>query len=286
VSRATRVTDVCTHHGEGPFWDDVAGRLLLVDMLAGAIVEVGRDGATRRHELGGVAAVIRRRERGGFVLATEHGFQMLSDELEPVGDEIVVLDDPEIRLNEGGVDPQGRLLVGSMAYDVGTGRGAVFRLDPDHSVTPVLDGVTISNGLQWSADGGTAFYVDTPTDRVWRFRYDQEAGTLHDREPVIDLSDVEGHPDGMAIDEEGGLWVAMWGGWAVRRFDADGRPSEVVELPVRDVTCPTFGGPDGTTLYISTSRDGWGDAHAEPDAGAVFAAETGLRAGPQHRFAG
>jgi sugar lactone lactonase YvrE len=286
VSRAIRVTDVCTFHGEGPFWDEDAQRLLLVDMLAGAVVELGPDLRPVRHELGGIAAVIRRRAAGGFVLAVERGFRFLDDDLRPTGEGVDVFEDPSIRMNEGGVDPQGRLLVGTMAYDTATGRGTVYRLDADRSVRPVLTGVTISNGLQWSADGGTAFYVDTPTDHVWRFRYDQADGTFSDREPFVDLSDVDGHPDGMAIDTDGGLWVAMYGGWAVRRFDADGTPSDVVELPTRDVTCPTFGGPDRSTLYISTSRDGWGDEHAEPEAGAVFAFETGATGAPQHRFAG
>ena len=90
----------------------------------------------------------------------------------------------------------------------------------------------------------------------------------------------------MTIDETGGLWVAMYGGWAVRRFDPDGTPSEVVELPTRDVTCAAFGGPDRTTLYITTSRDGWGDEHAEPEAGSVFALETDVRGAAQHVYAG
>lgn len=286
MTRATQVTEVCTFHGEGAFWDEAAQRVLLVDMLAGAVVELGADLRPERHEYGGIAAVIRRRARGGFVLAVERGFRFLDDDLRPTGEEIAVFDDPTIRMNEGGVDPQGRLHVGTMAYDTAEGRGTVYRLDADRTVTPSLPGVTISNGLQWSADGGTAFYVDTPTDHVWRFRYDQEDGTFHDREPFADLSGVDGHPDGMTIDEDGGLWVAMYGGWAVRRFDADGTPSEVVELPTRDVTCPAFGGPDRSTLYITTSREGWGDEHAEPEAGAVFALETSARGATQHRYAG
>jgi sugar lactone lactonase YvrE len=286
VSRATRVTERCTFHGEGVFWDGPRQRLLLVDMLAGAVVELGPDLVPLRHEYGGIAAVIRRRTAGGYVLAVERGFRFLDDDLEPTGEEVEVFDDPTIRMNEGGCDPQGRLLVGTMAYDAATGRGTVYRLDADRSVAPVLPDVTISNGLQWSADGSTAFYVDTPTDRVWRFRYDAADGTFHDREAFIDLSDVDGHPDGMTIDEEGGLWVAMYGGWAVRRFDAEGTPVDVVGLPTRDVTCATFGGADRSTLFITTSRDGWGDAHAEPEAGSVFALETDARGAAQHTYAG
>jgi sugar lactone lactonase YvrE len=286
VSNATQVTDRCTFHGEGVFWDEPRQRVLLVDMLAGAVVELGPDLVPVRHDYGGVAAVVRRREAGGYVLAVERGFRFLDADLEPTGEEVEVFSDPTIRMNEGGCDPQGRFLVGTMAYDAATGRGTVYRLDADRSVAPVLPDVTISNGLQWSADGGTAFYVDTPTDHVWRFRYDQEDGSFHDREPFIDLSEAAGHPDGMTIDENGGLWVAMFGGWAVRRFDPDGKAVDVVELPTRDVTCPTFGGTDRSTLFITTSRDGWGDADAEPEAGAVFAFETDTRGAAQHAYAG
>jgi sugar lactone lactonase YvrE len=287
VSVAEQYTERCTFHGEGVFWDEPRQRLLLVDMLAGAVLEVGDDREPVRHDVGSsVAAVVRRRAAGGYVVAVERGFRFLDDDLEPVGEEIRVFDDPSVRMNEGGCDPQGRLHVGSMAYDAADGRGTVYRLDGDGAVTPVLTGVTISNGLQWSADGGTAFYVDTPTDHVWRYRFDQEAGTFHDREPFIDLSDAPGHPDGMTIDVDGGLWVAMYGGWAVRRFDAAGAAVDVVELPTRDVTCPTFGGPDRSTLLISTSREGWGDEQAEPEAGAVFAFQTDVVGAPQHPYAG
>jgi sugar lactone lactonase YvrE len=286
VSRATQVTEVCTFHGEGVFWDEATQRLLLVDMLAGAVVELGADLVPVRHEYGGVAALIRRRRTGGFVVAVERGFRLLGEDLEPLGDVITAFDDPAIRMNEGGADPQGRLYVGTMAYDAAQGAGTIYRLDPDRSVTAVLDDVTISNGLQWSADGGTAFYVDTPTDHVWAFDFDAETGSFRDRRPFIDLSGVDGHPDGMAIDEDGGLWVAMYGGYAVRRFDASGAPVEVVELPTRDVTCPTFGGADRSTLYISTSRDGWGDDRAEPSAGAVFAVGTDAVGARPHAYAG
>lgn len=286
MGRATQVTARCTFHGEGVFWDEPAGRLLLVDMLAGAVVELGADFTPARHEYGGIAALIRRRRSGGYVLAVERGFRVLDAGLEPVGEPTTVFDDPAIRMNEGGCDAHGRLYVGTMAYAVTPGAGTLWRIDADRTAQPALTGVTISNGLQWSADGGTAFYIDTPTDHVWRFAVDAETGTFHDRRPLIDLSGVDGHPDGMTIDEEGGLWVAMFGGSAVRRFDADGVLTEVVELPTRDVTCAAFGGPDRTTLYISTSRDGWGDDAAEPEAGAVFAFETGVRGAPQHAYAG
>ena len=285
MSRATQFTEPCTTHGEGVFWDEAAGRLLLVDMLAGAIVEVAADGTTRRHELGGVAAAIRARSVGGYVLAVERGFQLLDADLTPTGDVVAAFSDPAIRMNDGGCDPQGRFYCGTMAYDVTPGAGTLYRLDADRSVHPVLTGVTISNGLQWHADGRSVYYNDTPTGRVDRYPFDPETGTFGERSTVAVVAEGEGQPDGMTIDEEGGIWVALWGGGAVRRYDRDGRLTEVVELPVSQVTCCTFGGEGRRTLYISTSREGL-PADAQPAAGAVFAFDAGVAGAPQYAYAG
>ncbi len=285
MARATQVTDRCTYHGEGPYWDREAGRLLIVDMLAGAIVDVGGEKPVR-HEYGGVAAVIRRRTAGGFVLAVEHGYRFLNDDLVPVGEVRTVFDDAGVRMNEGGCDPQGRLYLGTMAYGATEGAGTLYRIDADRSVHEVLHGVTISNGLQWRDDGLVAFYNDTTTHRISRFAFDASAGTLLDRTTLVEIPEEAGNPDGLAIDVEGGLWCALFGGSAVHRYDQDGRLTEVVEVPVRDVTSCTFGGPDLSTLFITTSRDGWGEEHAEPEAGAVFAVETSVRGAAQPSFAG
>jgi sugar lactone lactonase YvrE len=286
VTRATQVTERCTYHGEGPYWDREAGRLLLVDMLAGAIVELDAEQRPVRHEYGGVAAVIRRRSTGGLVLADEHGYRFLTDDLSAAGDAVTVFDDPAIRMNEGGCDPQGRLYLGTMAYGATEGAGTMYRIDPDSSVHEVLHGVTISNGLQWRADGQVAFYNDTTTHRISQYAFDAVAGTFGERTTVVDIPERSGNPDGLAIDTEGGLWCALYGGSAVHRYDQDGRLTEVVELPVRDVTSCTFGGPDLSTLFITTSRDGWGEEHAEPQAGAVFAVETSVHGAVQYDFAG
>jgi sugar lactone lactonase YvrE len=171
-----------------------------------------------------------------------------------------------------------------MAYAATPGAGTLYRLDPDLSVHPVLTGVTISNGIQWAADRKHVYYNDTPTGRVDRYDFDASSGSLADRRTLATIEPDHGQPDGMALDDEGGLWVALWRGGAVHRYGADGTLTERIELPVRQVTACTFGGPAGTTLYITTSRIGLGDT-AEPGAGAVFAAETGVRGATQHAFA-
>jgi len=285
TARAERFTDTCTFHGEGPFWDAAVGRLLLVDMLAGAVVEVGEDATTGRHEFGGIAAVVRARRDGGYLLATEHGVLLLRPDLTEERALATVLDDPGIRLNEGGCDPQGRFYIGSMAYDQTPGAASLYRVDPDGSVGVVLPSVTISNGLQWNAAGDTVFYNDTTAGRVQAFDFDAAAGTFGNGRTFAEV-EGPGGVDGMAIDVEDGVWIALFGGGAVQRYDREGRLTEVVEVPgATQVTACTFGGPDRTTLYISTSRENLGPDD-QPEAGAVFRYEAGIAGAVPHAFAG
>lgn len=285
MTTASQLTRPCADHGEGPFWDSVNQRLLLVDMLRGALVAVRASGETARHEFGGVTATVRGRRGGGFVLATERGFRLLSPALAPEGPEIPVFDDPLLRMNDGGCDPGGRFYCGTMAYAETPGAGALYRLDPDLSVHVALTGVTISNGLQWHPGGRQVYYNDTPTGCVDLYDFDPGTGEFGDRRSFVKVEPGAGLPDGMALDSDGGVWIALWGGGAVHRYDPTGRLSDRIELPVRQVSACTFGGPDGTTLYITTSRLGLGD-DAEPEAGAVFAALTDVQGAVQHEFAG
>jgi sugar lactone lactonase YvrE len=281
VTTAEQVTEVVTHHGEGPFWDKTAGRLLLVDMLAGAVVAVGA--AVTRYEVGGVAAAIRARAGGGYVLATERGFQLFKADFTPDGPPIPAFADPAIRMNDGGCDPQGRFYCGTMAYAATPGAGTLYRLDPDLTVHEVLTGVTISNGVQWPLSGDQVYYNDTPTGRVDRYAFDPVRGAFGDRETLASIDPAQGQPDGMALDAEGGVWVALWRGGAIHRYASDGTLTERITVPARQTTACTFG--DGTNLYITTSRDGLGDA-AESGAGAVFAVDAGVAGARPYAFAG
>lgn len=283
--RAERFTAVCTDHGEGPFWDPRRGVLVLVDMLRGALVEVDADGATTRHELGGVTAALRARAAGGYVLADERGFRLLDDTFAPLGPSTPAFTDERLRMNDGGCDPQGRFYCGSLAYDEAPGAGTLWRFDPDHSIHPVLGHLTIANGLQWTADGRTVLHIDTPTRRIDRYDFDPVSGAFTGRRPFAELEDGVGYPDGMAIDEDDGVWVALWGGAAVRHYTADGVLADEIAVGAKDVTACTFGGPQGSTLFITTSRRDRGDLDG-PEAGAVFAVETGVRGAAQHAFAG
>ncbi|MCP2164206.1 SMP-30/gluconolactonase/LRE family protein [Goodfellowiella coeruleoviolacea] len=283
--RAQPVTAVCTDHGEGPVWNPETGQLLWVDMLAGDVVSMAPPtGHVSRTHVGAVAAVLRPTSSGGLVLAVERGFAFLP----PGQQEPVTLpelwQDTGVRMNDGGCDPQGRFYAGSMAYDEGPGRGRLWRLDHDGTATAVLDGVTISNGLVWSHDGHSAYYVDTPTQRVDVFDFDAASGTLHNRRPLVSIPEQAGSPDGMTLDEAGRLWVALWGGSAVHCYDQQGQLLEVVDVPARQVTACAFGGPDLADLYITTSRTGLTDP--EPLAGAVFSVRPGTRGVPVLPFTG
>lgn len=281
---AEQLTSAVAYHGEGPVWDPVARVLRWVDMLAGDVLTLGPDGVVERLHVGNVAAAVRPRAEGGLVVAVERGFVLVDGEGR-VGAERTAFEDPEVRMNDGGCDPAGRFYCGTMAYDMSPGRGSLFRFDPAGTVTRVLDGLTISNGIAWSADGRRVHYIDSGTGRVDLFDYDVGSAELANRRPLATVDEQEGTPDGLALDSEGGTWVALFDGSAVHRYGTDGALDAVVRLPVSKVTACAFGGHSFNELFITTSRqDLPGDA--EPAAGAVFRVEVGVRGLPTPLFAG
>jgi len=252
-------------------------------MLAGDILYLAADGAIDRRHVGSVAAVLRPRRRGGAVIGVERGFALeeADGSIRHLGG---LWSDDNVRMNEGGCDPDGRFYCGSMAYDQRLGAGALYRLDPDGSVRVVLENVTISNGLEWSPDGSRAYYNDTPTQRIDVFDYDNESG-LTGRRPFAEVPAESGGPDGLTVDEEGGVWVALYGGGAVRRYTPEGMLDEVIEVPVKQVTACTFGGSDLDQLFITTSREDLKPGE-DPLAGSLFRAAVGVAGLPVREFAG
>ena len=274
--------------GEGPVWDDERGRLLWIDILDGLVHTFDpSDGSDTSVGVGRPVGAISLRTDGGLVLAMADGFGLSGpggadvELVAPVGAE-----DPSIRFNDGKCDPAGRFWAGTMAYDETPGVAALYRFDPDRRVQEMVTGVSISNGLAWSADGRTMFFSDTPTRRVDAFTFDAETGAIADRRPFLDLGDVPGFPDGMAIDAEDCLWVAFWGGSAVRRYRPDGTPDLVVDLPATNVTSCAFGGADRRDLFITSARDGLAPEQlsTEPHAGAVFQCRTDVPGASVSRF--
>jgi sugar lactone lactonase YvrE len=281
--RAEQLTDPVANHGEGPVWSERWGGLCWVDMLAGDILSLRPGGEIGRRHVATVVAAIRPRRAGGAVLGVERGFALEGAD-GTLEDLPAVWTDARVRMNEGGCDPDGRFYCGSMAYDRRTGAGALYRLDPDRSVRVVLEHVTISNGLEWSPDGTRAYYNDTHTGRVAVFDYDARAG-LTGRRPFAEIPAHAGRPDGLTVDAQGGVWVALAGGGAVRRYTATGVLDGVVEVPARKVTACTFGGPRLDELFITTSREGLVPG-ADPLAGSLFRVVVGVAGLPVREFAG
>jgi sugar lactone lactonase YvrE len=281
--RAEQFTDPLTFHGEGPMWWPQHQRLFWVDMLGGDVLHCRSDATdiTRRH-VGKIAAFLRPRTNGGWVVATEREIllaESVDGEFMSTGEQWT---DPGVRMNEGSGDPHGNLWFGSMAYDQAPGAAALYRMTPDGAASLVFDHVTISNGLDWHPDGVRAFYNDTPTRRIDTFDFDGTQVT--DRRPFAEIQG-DGNPDGLCVDSQGGVWTAVWGGSAVQRYGADGRLDEVVELPVPHVSACTFGGADLDELFITTSQQ-----DVPPDqlgvSGAVFRAKVGVKGQPVRAFAG
>lgn len=263
-----QLTDAVCEHGEGPAWSPRWAGPRFVDMLKGDLIELADDGTVRRrHVDDSVAALVRARRGGGWLVATRHGVSFadvdaLDAPLRP-GPRLWV--DDAVRGNEGGCDPSGTLYMGSMDWNAEPGRGSLVQLDRSGRTREILAGLTISNGLGWTADGGKAYYADTGTGTIDVFAWTPEAGLTSRRPWAV----VEGGgADGLAVDVEDGVWVAAFGQGAIHHYDATGRLVDRVALPVSQPTAVAFVGPNLDRLIVTTSRYAL-DA-PELAAGAVF----------------
>lgn len=275
-------------HGEGPVWVD--GLLYWVD-ITGELVHrfdpvTGEDTATA---VGQAVGALVPRSRGGVVLAVRDGFAELADpDDEPRMLVPVEANRPGNRMNDGKCDSQGRFWASTMAFDASAESGSLYCLTPNLEVRKVLDRLTIGNGLAWSADDRTFYFIDSMTHGVDAYGFDAASGELGQRRRVVDIPSSDGIPDGMTIDAEGYLWVALFNGWAVRRYSPTGKLDREIRLPVSNVTCPTFGGDDLGDLYITTTPEGLSDDERidQPLAGAVFRVRPGVLGVPANAFAG
>ena len=258
-----------------------------VDMHAGDILELAGTDDVRRTHVGTVAAAFRPRRGGGIVLADERGFVLLDADMQVERRLPDLWDDPGVRMNEGGADPAGNFWCGSMAYDERRAPGRCTGSRPTCRSRRCSTASRSPTGSAFSPDGTRAYYVDTPTRKVDVF--DHRDGTLTGRRTAFRIADGPGFPDGLTVDAEGCVWVALFGGAAVHRYTPDGELLAVVPLPVAQVTACTFGGPELDRLYITTSREGL-DADAlaaQPLAGALFCVDVpGVRGLPVLEFAG
>ena len=275
---------------EGPCWDARTGTFVWVDILAGRVHVVDPvTGRRDEHRLGTPVGAVAARRSGGWVAAVERGFLLLDEDWMPVGEVLPAPGQPDgTRFNDGGCDPAGRFWAGTLAYDGRAGVAALYVLRPDGVVTEALSGVTNSNGLAWSPDGCTLYYVDTGRGTVDRLDVDPASGVVAGRRTLVAVPEAEGLPDGLTLDSEGYLWLALWGGCCVRRYSPAGELDRVVRLPVELVTSMAFGGVHLDELFITTACDGLTPEQRakQPMAGSIFRHRPGVIGLPAAAFAG
>jgi sugar lactone lactonase YvrE len=273
---------------EGPRWDEQRQELIWVDILGRKLHRAtlsadGRPTEVRTIEIDRHLGAAAPATGGGYVLAAGQGFLFL-DEAGVVHE----LAQPEaghthLRMNDGACDAEGRFWAGTIAYDESPEAGSLYRLELDGSATTVLVGLTISNGIGWSPDARTMYLNDSGTGCVEAFSFDAVSGAIGERRTLVQIDQPGAVPDGLTVDEEGGIWVALWGGSAVNRYAPDGSLRASVRLPVERPTSCAFGGPDNATLFVTSARDGLDLAQIErqPDAGRVLAVDgLGVRGAP------
>ncbi|MFG3003750.1 SMP-30/gluconolactonase/LRE family protein [Streptomyces calvus] len=269
--------------GEGPTWDPATGRLLWIDILGSRVHTY--DPATGRRTLRRTdqhVGAVKPRAGGGLVLNLRDGIGLLDADdtfrwlhRDPV---------PGRRANDAAVAPDGSLWAGTMRYDEAPGGGTLARVTGDGTVHALLDDVAVSNGIGWSPDGRLMYYIDSPTRRVDVFDVGEADGRITGRRCLVTIEEGAGFPDGLTVDADGCVWVALWDGGAVRRYTPAGDLDREIPLPVPRVTACAFGGPDLTDLYLTTARVGLTAPH--PLAGSLLVVPGAGQGVAQPAFAG
>lgn len=274
IAKLETVVDHKCLLGEGPLWDHAMQRILWVDIAKGDIhyftPETNLFKTCHIGEMVGAVAL----SEAGLVAATESGFAFVDIEKESTE----AITDPEIhiannRFNDGKCDPAGRFWAGTMSLTEDHGAGNLYVLHHDLSVEKKIENVSVSNGLAWSLDERTLYYIDSPTRQVVSYNYDKETSAITERKIIITMDQSEGFPDGMTIDTEGMLWISHWGGWKVARWNPfTGEKLLQIDVPVSQVSSCTFGGKNFKDLYITSARIGLSEDQLqnEPLAGSLF----------------
>lgn len=277
--------------GEGPCWDEATSTPIFVDVTPGIIYRLNPDtGYLASRSIGQEVGAAIPRMAGGLVVAARDGIGFLDDDSRA---QLVIVapieaDNRGNRMNDAKCDPAGRLWAGTMAFDFTRGAASLYRIEADGRHEQVLSHLTISNGLGWSPAGTTMYFIDSGDNAVDAFTYDPDTGAIRDRRRLVEFGGGEGMPDGLTVDADGHLWVAMFGAGSVRRFSPLGVPSGGVRLPVSQVTSVAFGGEALDTLFVTSAAhmltpDG---LRREPLAGATFCCRPGPTGLPAVQFAG
>jgi sugar lactone lactonase YvrE len=282
MPEATVVWDAQALLGEGPIWDERERVLHWVDVDGSTLhtLEPATGEKTSR-KLAGRCSSVALCESGGLLIAHDRSVSRLEgDVLVPFAPEI----SPKGRTNDGAVDPRGHYLVGTVAPDGEPRTGVLYRVDPDATYTELLHGIGISNGIDWSLDGQTMYYVDSHAHSLDAFDYDLDTATLANRRTIAPIEEELGDPDGLTVDAEGTIWLAVWGGSRVRRYSPAGELLEELQVPAKQASSCIFGGDDLATLYVTSARTGLEDAG--PHDGGLFSfGDLGVKGRPAFRFA-
>lgn len=261
--------------GEGPLWDHRQGRLLWIDILRGVVHSWRPTGELSEvlHVdalLGSIALC----GKSDLLLATSRGLMIWrsdSGQSELLANPI---ENKPVRFNDGRVDSYGRFWVGTMALDANRydePLGALYRVDRSGESTPMEQGLTIANGIDWSPDDRTMYLTDTMRRAIYAYDFNSAAGTIHNRRTIAETPAHGGYPDGLTVDAAGDLWSAGFGGGGIFQYDSSGNLLRKIHTPVSCPTALTFGGPGHTKAFITTSRHALADGHRERSAGALFA---------------
>lgn len=271
--------------GEGPLWHPSEGKLYWVDIVAGLIHRVTPgQSEVETFPVGQPVGALGLREKGGFILALKRGLHFW----DPTTQQLEFLIDPEAdkpqsRFNDAAVDRRGRFWAGTMDQD---NRSVLYRYDPDGSLHVMQTDILLSNGIGWSPDNRTMYYSVSMMGAVFAYDFDLDSGSLANRRVFADYTGQI--PDGLTVDSAGFVWVAVWGGWRVDRYDPDGKLVAQVKMPVAQPTCPAFGGENLDELYITSAWQGLSaqQRQEQPLAGDVFRIRPGVRGIPEPQFTG
>jgi sugar lactone lactonase YvrE len=274
---------------EGPLWDSRQNVLYWVDIIGGKIHSYDPDANSFSSIRAGrfVSCILARRS-GGFLIARKHSIYSLrlDDGIEKMAS--LDYEPANNRFNDGKCDAAGRLWLGSMDIQEKRPTGCLYMIDENLNVHRKAEGLTVSNGIAWSPDNKRMYHVDSPTRRVFIYRYDLGTGEISDRETLIEIPSGEGFPDGITTDTEGNIYVAQWGGYCVSVWNPGGRLMRKIRIPVRNVSSCAFGGADMHDLFVTTAAYGLTGKQLKKEelSGAIFRERNNVGGAETNAFKG
>jgi sugar lactone lactonase YvrE len=271
--KISRVNAPSCSGGENPLWDADAGQLYYIDNAGCKVHRFDpASGATRSWDLPTVITTLALRASGGAVVTLRSGIHFWDPETNALATIAPLADPPPHVYNDGKVDRRGRFVIGACTPNFANpdNSGGLFRLDPDHSLTRIDGDIHYSNSPCWSPDDRTFYFADSWRRTLYAYDYDIETGAVANRRPFADTSDLGGMPDGAAVDRDGLVWIAIYGGGKIAAYRPDGGLERVIDMPVRLVSSVAFGGPDLDRLFVTTIAHGPLGEPVEEGAGDLY----------------